>query len=583
MTAFDPAQEFPPATKADWLEKARASLRGRPPESLVRETDDGIPIQPVHSSAEPCPMPARPAPLARGRGWAVMQRLELPGAAAANAQAREDLNGGADGLALVLRDSAISGGFGLARADMLEALEGLDAELFPLRLDAGAGWSDAAHDLLTLYAARRYDLSIAPLLLNADPFAGEPPTKDAGALARDMAELFAAGPSRIVFSADTRLWHAKGASEAQELAIAAAAMAQMLRLLEDEGIAPDAAAPRISWLLTADADQFLTIAKLRAARLVHARILSAAGLAATPLLLQAESAWRMLTRHDVHVNMLRATSAVFAAGVGGADAITALPFTAALGLPDGFSRRMARNAQIIALEEAGLDKVSDPAAGSAFVEYLTAQLARKAWEIFRRIEAAGGLLMALGGGMIEEMAAEKRQSRARAIARRERPITGVSEFPDLNETPPEVLAPAPRRGLPPRLAEPFEALRGAAEDYRERHGHPPRVFLARAGGAAASPRAVWTAALLAAGGIEAVEGGVEDFSASGCEAAVLCAPDGFCEEHGEEALAALRAAGAAPVWIAGKDTGLDADERLFAGMDALAFLGRAQEALGVGR
>ncbi len=583
--------DFPPATEEEWLAKARALLRGGDPLALTEHTEDGIAIPPVLAGGAPLPMPGRPEPLSRRHGWAIMQRLDDPDLERAAAQAQAELKGGSDGLVLVLENAPTAGGFGLPVDGFMAALEGLEAELFPLQLDSGPHWPEAAARLLAHYRARRYDLARAPLLLNAAPFTDPdagcaPPPHETAAL---MAALLQAGTARGVFCADTRLFHAFGASAAQEIALAAAAMVEMLRRLEERGSSPARMAGRITWLLAADAAHFSTIAKLRAARLVHHRILEAAGLPITPLLLQAESAWRMLTRRDAHVNMLRAASATFGAGLGGADTMTVLPFTAALGLADPFARRMARNAQIIALEEAGLDKVADPAAGSFHLERLTLELARKGWKIFRRIEQAGGLGAALASGMVREMLAEMAERRAVEAATLARPITGVSAYPAKEDTPPDVLAPVPQgAALPPRLAQPFEALAECAAAWRDRTGAPPRVWLVTLGGddGQARARATWAANLLAAGGIAAETAPLEGFRER-AGAAILCACDAALAEDGAAAIRQLMAQGAGAIWIAGRPEVLPeleaagAQGAVHAGMDALAFLRRLHEILGV--
>ena len=575
---FETGDEFPRTDEGEWLDKARAALRGRDPLELTRHTFEGLPIAPVYGPRRPLPMPPRPRPLARDHGWAVMGRVDVPGGDAAPA-ARAELEGGCDGLTMVLAEAAPNG-FGLGLDDMEAALDGLEPELFPLALDAGERWPEAASRLLGLYHERRYDLSRAPLLLDADPFrTGRGDAAAMTALAGRARELGFAG---ALFAADTRLIHARGCGEAGEVAYAAAATVEILRRLDEAGFAAAESARAIAWLITADADQFLTVAKLRAARLVHWRILSAAGITGAPLLLRAESAWRMLTRDDPWVNMLRGASAVFAAALGGADAVTLHPFTAALGLSDDFARRMARNTQLIALEEARLDMVHDPLAGSGFIENLTAELARRAWEIFQSIEAQGGLSAAIEDGFIDEMIEETAQKRRAAIARRELPITGVSEFPSLGEEAPAVLAAAELSGGWPRDARPFEELRAAARDYRARHGHWPRLFIATLGEQARhGARLNWLRNLLAAGGIEGLSGGVEEFAASGCDLAALCGADDSYAREGEAALASLRAAGARKVWLAGRGSGIEADGELSAGMDVLSFLRRLHRLLEV--
>ncbi len=592
MDDFAPGKEFPPATGEAWLERARASLRGRDIDSLTRITPEGLRIPPVLSESEPLSLPARPAPLVRGRGWAVMQRLDLPDAQAARMQAREDLKGGADGLVAVLQDAPLAGGFGLMPEGLSAILEEAEPDVVPLRLDCGPQWPAASERVLSLCGERHLDLSLLPLRIAADPFCG-PAIGDAGAtrdatgatlerLARDGL------PLRGLLAADTRLYHAAGCGDAQELALAAAAFVDILRMLEERGFAPQKVAPCVMWIMTADTDQFMTIARLRAARLLHARILEAAGLPFSPLELHAESAWRMMTRLDVHVNMLRITSAAFAAGVGGADAVMLLPFTAALGLPDAFARRMARNAQIIALEEAGLDRVSDPAAGSHFVDTLTRNLAMRAWEIFRDIERRGGLLAALTSGFVADMIAEVAQRRAKDIATRHMPLTGVSEYPDLREELPEVLTPAPMQdsgtpagGLrPQRLSEPFERLQDAASAFRTREGRLPRAFLAVAG-SPHDPRITWTRNLLAAGGIESLTGTPENCDPEKTPLAVMCGSDDDYRERGTQMLEALRGRGVRAVWIAGKRSGLPVDRELHAGMNVLDALREAHAVLEV--
>src|SRR5262249_52752940 len=218
-----------------------------------------------------------------------------------------------------------------------------------------------------------------------------------------------------------------------------------------------------------------------------ARVEAACGLTPAPALLTAETAWRTMTRRDPYVNMLRATIAVVAAGLGGADAVTVLPFTLALGLPDRFARRIARNTQLVLLEESNLAKVADPAAGAGGVEALTDELCRAAWAQFQEIERAGGVWPALEQGLIQGKVAAVRAERAKAVARRRDALPGTSNFPDLAETPPAVLDVAPVsppavagvptfEPLPPhRLAEPFEALRDASDRMLAQTGARPKI------------------------------------------------------------------------------------------------------------
>ena len=239
--------------------------------------------------------------------------------------------------------------------------------------------------------------------------------------------------------ADGRVIHDAGGSEVQELAFVLAAGVAYLRAIESAGIALEDAQGMVYARLAADADQFLTMAKFRALRLLWARVEQACGLTPKPLFIAADTAWRMLTQRDPYVNMLRATMATFSAGLGGANAITVLPHTLALGLPDPFARRAARNTQLVLLEESNLAKVADPAAGSGGIETLTQQLCEAAWSLFQEIEKAGGMFAALEQNLIQRKVAATRAAREANIAKRRDVLTGASEFPNLHEAEVAVL------------------------------------------------------------------------------------------------------------------------------------------------
>ena len=199
-------------------------------------------------------------------------------------------------------------------------------------------------------------------------------------------ELVAQGFNGPFLEADGRMVHEQGASEAQELACVLSWIVAGLRKLDH--LSPETI---VGATLAANQDMFLTLAKFRAIRLLWARVLEASGIAHQSLRLHGETSCRMMARLDPHTNILRATAAVFGAGLGGTDTFTVLPFSIAQGLPDAFARRMARNTQLILLEESHLWRVADPASGSGYVEYLTSELCEHAWTIFQSIEKTGKL------------------------------------------------------------------------------------------------------------------------------------------------------------------------------------------------
>ncbi|MEP1442959.1 MAG: methylmalonyl-CoA mutase family protein, partial [Hyphomicrobiales bacterium] len=199
-----------------------------------------------------------------------------------------------------------------------------------------------------------------------------------------------------------------------------------LRTLEAKDGNARLAADAIGFTLSADSDQFMTIAKFRALRLLWNNVQRASGLTAQPADIHAETSFRMLANADPNTNMLRIASAAFAAGVGGADSITVAPFTNSLGLPNSFARRMARNVQSIFLEESNLYRVNDPASGSGAFEALTTELAEEAWTLFQEIEAVGGIDQALTGELIRGWIGQANGARREAIQNGTKPILGIN-------------------------------------------------------------------------------------------------------------------------------------------------------------
>jgi methylmalonyl-CoA mutase len=422
---------------------------------------------------------------------------------------------------------------------------------------------------------------------------------------RALADDGFCGPLTV---ADGRIIHNAGGSEAQELAFALAAAIDVLRALKKASLALDAARKLIYFRLAADADEFLTIAKFRAIRKLWARVEAACDLTPEPVIIHAEIAWRMMTKRDPYVNMLRATIAVTAAGVGGADAISVLPHTAALGLPDAFARRIARNIQLVLLEESNLDKTADPAAGSGAIEHLTDEMCAAAWSKFQVIDAAGGAWTALEKGLIQNEVGKVRAAREAAVAKRKDAITGTSDYPDLHEQHSSVLAtaPAPNKnaGSPPaveplpsiRLAEPFEALRDRSDAALAKGGARPKVFLATLGKTPDfTARATFAKNFYEAGGIEAISSEgyasaddmVAAFRASGAKLACLCSTDKVYETQAAGAAKALKSAGAV-VHLAGRPGDHESAWRqagvetfVYVGCDALATLRAAHDILAV--
>lgn len=446
---------FAPVDEAGWRKLAEKALKGADFDAtLVSHSDDGLAIQPLYprrEGASPLAHSHAATPHA-GDAWTVNQRRDDADLARARAQMADDLENGATGVALVFSGSAAAHGTGIeagSETAFRKTAASRAAAPFSLRLEAGF----AARSLATTLA-RALDTAgahRAPVHFGLDPFtaalAGT--SSEAGDSAAAAKALAGFGFSGTVLNADGRLAHNAGAGEALELAIVAAALAENLRRLDAAGIAPETAFAMTSLSLAADQDQFLTTAKFRAARLIHARMQAACGISAPkPAHIHAETSWRMLTRLDPETNILRNTIAVFAAGTAGADEITVLPHTLALGVPDPFARRIARNTQVVLITESNLAHVADPAAGAGGIETLTDALAERAWDLFAGIEAKGGLAAAIASGEIKAMVAAAR------AARQAKPIVGTTLFPLKTERPFTVLGPLSAhetKGLSPVL------------------------------------------------------------------------------------------------------------------------------------
>ncbi|MEX1060438.1 MAG: methylmalonyl-CoA mutase family protein [Methyloceanibacter sp.] len=567
------ARDFPPSDEAAWKALVAEALKGAPFASLRSKTHDGIAIEPLYPRAQEANRIEGRVP---GTPWAVMQRIDLPDPNAANAQILDDLNNGAGGIVLVFQGAIGDYGSALPATGVAisEALDNvhLDAGI-AIDLDLSRGSKDAAGLLATLVKARELAPQDVTIRFGFNPLGaialtGENPmpwpdmaSRFAGVIINAAAEGFS-GPFAV---ADGRVIHAAGGSEAQELAFALAVAVAYLRAMEAGGISLDDARAFIYFRLAADQDQFLTIAKFRSLRKLWARIEEACGLKPRPSFVSAETAWRMMTKRDPHGNIVRGTIAALGAAVGGADAVTVLPFSTALGLPDAFARRIARNTQTILIEEANIHRVADPAACSGAIEALTDALCAAAWQLFQEIEQVGGAAKALEAGTIQKAVAKVRAEREANVARRKDSVIGTSDFPDLAEDQVAVLAQSRLAPVststealaPIRLAEPFERLRERSDTYLSRHGARPKVFLACLGRAADfNARASFAKSLFEAGGIEVVPGNgnnlVKRFKDSGAKLACLCSADKVYEREAAAAAKALIQAGALRVYLAGE-------------------------------
>lgn len=661
-SAHELSGDFSAADESIWVELVEKALRGRSPDSLSSKTEHGLTVRALYresdwqSATDPSGYPGL-SPFVRGGAagrdewlaWDIRQIVRHSDLTHAHDQIFEALNGGASSLELVCDPSGLHGVGIRSKADVEVLLDGvkLDLATVALRSDWAQPGFDRALATLVATAIPEDERGLAQIAFNLDPIGAFARTGQANAslhgalqnLGDDTDYLRSKFPAGTVIGVDASLVHEAGGDEIQELAYAAAVGAAYMRAGINAGLSADDTAKSMLFRLAVGGDYHLEIPKLRALRRIWGRIAEAFG-ADGAVCLQATTSGRMLAKRDPWTNLLRNTSACFAAGVGGADIVTVRTYTDALGHPGSLARRMARNTQIIAQEESGLGRVIDPAGGSWAFETLTEEMAQSAWTVFQQIEGQGGILGALENGAFQAMVAKSCEDRRNAVASRREWVTGVSDFPALAQVPPDIdevtgATPPPSEqtslatngeetaealmaasiggatltrsteetseevaGLAMksmRLAEAFERLRDRVDTHAS-DGSPPAVFLAAVGPLADhSARLTYATNFFAAGGIASAgasgsnEELAETFKASGQEIACICGSDAAYDEAAEGLARALKAAGATRVYLAGKpgenrgrmeEAGID--EFIHIGVDVVNALERVHATLGVG-
>ncbi|MEW1931101.1 methylmalonyl-CoA mutase small subunit [Rhodococcus sp. NPDC079359] len=583
---------------------------------LDSTTYDGVTVSPLYTAFDERPEGPLPGqfPYLRGRdphrdvnaGWKVCTRHGsvrgdgADDASTLNTQILDSLSNGTSALWLTV------GTGGVDPTALPEVLGGVFLELAPLTLDARGDVRAAAAavfgvlDSADIDDRAAVDIRLGAATLTA-PLGGTESIEMDEALELVRESIGRTETVRAI-TVDGTVFHNLGGGDAQELGAAIAAGLEYLRSMTDAGTGISDALRQIEFRFSATDDQFQTIAKFRAARTLWARIAQVCGAPdAGDAPQHAVTSEAMMSQRDPWVNMLRTTLASFGAGVGGADAVTVLPFDAALdggaaGVSKTFAARIARNTQLLLLEEAHLGRVLDPGAGSWYIEELTAAVAAKAWEFFQTIEASGGFRAAVADGSLVAAIEKTRAERDSDIAHRVTPLTGVNEFPNLAEAPltPEQTEPQDSATVY-RYARAFEALRDRSDAHLAQHDSRPTVLLVPLGSVAEhNVRTTFASNLLASGGIEAVNPGpltVEAVAgaveASGTPIAVVCGTDKRYADEAATAVEALRAAGVTQVLLAGPEkifTGVEGDSRpdgfLTAKVDAVAVLTELLDTLG---
>lgn len=578
-------EEFPPVSTGQWKEAIARDLKGADYEKkLIWRTEDGISVKPFYGSEDLeglTDMDSLPGefPYVRGtrssNAWRIRERIEAADLRTANEIARKAAGAGAEEIAFVLHKVPFE-----SAADLLMLMESLEC---PVHFEAGLSGLTVLHLLAEMATSpRKFQGS-----LDYDPHMdGIAPTEVEGMLEL-VRRLITHAPGFRPLAVNAYRFHDAGATTVQELGYALAAGADYVGGLAARGFSVDDAARSLGFSYGAGSNFFFEIAKLRAARMLWAQAVQSFGPSKTDSAKAAihvrGSRWNK-TVYDPHVNILRGTTEAMSAAMGGCDSLEVPPFDVCYGYPDDFSRRLARNTQIILKREAWLDRSIDPAGGSYYVEALTDSLAREAWKLMQEVEKAGGFHKAWEAGSIRAQIEASRKAKENAVATRRRTIVGTNQYPNQQERMLDRIERRPEDEVTPRAAGVFERIRLRTERHAARTGRVPVFLLAEIGDLKMrNARSGFTANFLGCAGFRTEAVQFADAASAGSDAAkrkpdaiVLCSSD---EEYPSLLPAVAKGAGGIPVIIAGYPKDRVDELRLAGAADFIHIRSNAAEVL----
>ncbi len=463
-------EEFPPVTREQWEAVIQKDLKGADyGKRLLWQTDEGITVKPyyrredldgVNGALNTAP---GDFPYVRGTSakneWNIREEIDGAGCREANAEAKKAIAAGA-------------GEIFLRRAmprtlkDLQELLDGLSGTRVYFWADGDA-------------------TALAKLLvesgLQVEGGMRLHPFTDADAAAAFLKR--SPGPAFRPVAIRRASFLEAGATSVQEVGFMLAAGIDYLKYMTARGVTVDQAAQGVLFCFSVGSSYFFQIAKFRAFRMLWARAVEAFGgsqEAAKAFLIARTADWNQST-YDPYNNVLRGTTEAMSAAIGGVDSLAVAPFDETYRNPTEASRRLARNTQIVLKQEALLDRVTDPAAGSYYVEVLTDSLARAAWKLMQEVESIGGYLTARDSGMIPNAVREARTKKESALAARRRAIVGVNNYPNLREHMLDQIQPKDVELMYGRGAELFEDIRLRTERHAAAGGKTPVFLLAEIG------------------------------------------------------------------------------------------------------
>lgn len=436
---------FPPVSTEEWMEKITADLKGADfRKKLVWKTSEGIEVMPFYR-AEDLKEDEFPFIKEKKKGnntWKIRQDIEVNDYRAANSEALDILMKGIDSLGFVINDPD-----SITLQNFTDLLKGIDSRAIEINFFTNGKAIETVSLFRQVVSGSGADPSVVYGAVEADPLGRLlrngtlciPPEKGFDYLAELVKTALPLSYFRVIDLKASSLGNA-GADLVQELSLAVSAGVEYLNQLTSRGISVEDAASKIRFTLGTGSLYFPEIAKLRAARLLWATVMNGylpGSQNASRMEIHSITTRMNKTVFDPYVNMLRTQTEAMSAVIGGADSVTVEPFDAAFRNPDHFSKRIARNQQLILKEEAYFDRVADPSAGSYYIENLTQLMADKAWALFIEIEEKGGFLDALREGYIQKIIKASAENKKSDVSKRKMSLLGTNIYPDNTERLPE--------------------------------------------------------------------------------------------------------------------------------------------------
>lgn len=562
--------DFPAVSTQEWMDKITVDLKGADYEKrLVWKTNEGFKVKPFYRQEDleglktteglPGQFPYLRGNKKNDNTWFIRQDIQVDNPEEANAKALDLLNKGIDSLGFKIKGKDVSEEF------IHTLLKDICCECIELNFKTCQRQTVKLARFVTQYFTEK---GYAPEKLqgsfNFDPIGKMlKKGKDRSELiptAKELIEILTSYPSFRCIAVNSLQLNNAGAYIYQELGYALAWGNQYLACMTEAGVPVDTAAQKIKFNFGISSNYFMEIAKFRAARLLWAQIVNEykpSCLCACQMIAHAETSHFNLTLFDAHVNLLRTQTEAMSAALAGVDSMTVTPFDQAYESPNEFSERIARNQQLLLKEEAHLNRIVDPAAGSYYIENLTVSIAKQAWELFLQVEEEGGMTEAVKAGRIQEAVNGSNKARHEAVSKRKEILLGTNQYPNFTELAGEKspLTSACCCGNEneesdtefaalntDRAASEFEALRLQTEHSGKR----PKAFMLTIGNLAMrQARAQFSCNFLACAGYEvidnlgfpSVEEGVKAAINAQADIIVLCSSD---DEYAEYAIPAFQ-------------------------------------------